>query len=92
MQLAHTRYCTAACYSMEMAEFERDPYSKRTSFRGLLKRSRSDRVITGLCGGIAKMLGASSRLVRLIAILLAIVTLGTAVLVYFLLSLLVPAE
>lgn len=69
-----------------MAEFQRDEITGRISARGALKCSRDDRVITGLCGGIAELLGASSKVVRIVAVLLTIFTLGTAIIVYFLLS------
>lgn len=75
-----------------MAEFERDQFTGRISARGALKCSRTDRVITGLCGGIAELLGVSSKVVRVIAVLLTILTLGTAIIVYFLLSWMVGTE
>lgn len=69
-----------------MAEFDRDQFTGRISARGALKCSRDDRVITGLCGGISELLEGSAKTVRIIAVLLTIFTLGTAIIVYFLLS------
>ena len=39
-----------------------------------LTRSRSDKFLGGVCGGIAKSLGMESSIVRIIAVLLAVFT------------------
>ncbi|NGQ95360.1 PspC domain-containing protein [Brevibacillus sp. SYP-B805] len=56
-----------------------------------LYRSRTDRKLTGLCGGIAHFLGIDSTLVRIGLVLLTMFT-GFPILLYFLLALLVPKE
>ena len=57
-----------------------------------LYRSRTNRMLTGLCGGIAAWLGASSTFVRLAVVIMALFSLGTMLLIYFLCSLVVPSE
>ncbi|RME63835.1 MAG: PspC domain-containing protein [Caldilineae bacterium] len=57
-----------------------------------LKRSRTDRIFLGVCGGIGKALGMDANLVRLIWAAFSIGSLGTGVLVYVLVGLLLPEE
>lgn len=56
-----------------------------------LRRSRDDRWLGGVCGGIARVTGVESWLWRLLFALLALCA-GTGVLVYLLMWLLVPAD
>src|SRR5580765_3047285 len=56
-----------------------------------LRRSRSDRMVGGVCGGIARATGLASWLVRLVFALMAICA-GTGVLLYVLMWILVPEE
>lgn len=55
-----------------------------------LYRSRDDRTIAGVCGGIADHAGLDPALVRLVAVALAVVTHGGAVLAYIVMALVVP--
>ena len=59
-----------------------------------LMRSRRDRWIYGVCGGLARRYGWSSMAVRLVTVLLAIFIPGVsvipAILIYILLGYLVP--
>lgn len=57
-----------------------------------LYRSRHDRMIGGVCGGIAEYFGIDATLVRLIAVLLAIPSFGTVGLAYVILLIVVPEE
>lgn len=57
-----------------------------------LYRSRTDKVLSGLCGGIAAWLGTSSTLVRLATVVMALFSFGTVLLVYILCSWVVPSE
>lgn len=57
----------------------------------LLRRSRSDRILGGVCGGIAHYLAIDTLLVRLFFIVIAI-AMGSGVVLYLLLWLLIPAE
>lgn len=56
-----------------------------------LRRSRSDRWLGGVCGGIARVTGVDSWIWRLLFALLALCA-GTGVLVYLLMWILVPAD
>lgn len=57
-----------------------------------LKRSNSDKVMMGVCGGIGKKLGIDSNLVRLIWAAFSIGSVGTGVLLYVLVGLFLPVE
>ena len=58
-----------------------------------LQRSRDDRWIAGVCGGIARRFGWSSDLVRVAYVLLSIVSAAfPGILVYLILWLLMPEE
>jgi phage shock protein PspC (stress-responsive transcriptional regulator) len=56
-----------------------------------LRRSRSDRMIGGVCGGIARATGVASWIIRLVFALLAICA-GSGVLIYVLMWILVPED
>jgi phage shock protein PspC (stress-responsive transcriptional regulator) len=56
-----------------------------------LRRSRHDRVLGGVCAGIARSTGVDPVLVRLATVLIALVSGGTAVLAYLLAWVLLPA-
>lgn len=56
-----------------------------------LFRSRTDRMLAGVCGGLAEYLGADATIVRVIAVILALVT-GVAILAYIIMAIVVPLE
>lgn len=55
-----------------------------------LKKSRVDKMIAGVCGGIAEYLGWDSTLVRILFLILVFSSFGTMVLFYFILALIMP--
>ncbi len=57
-----------------------------------LKRSRSDRIFMGVCGGIGQRLGVDANLVRLVWAAFSVGSIGMGVLVYVLLGLFLPEE
>ena len=57
-----------------------------------LYRSRHDRMLAGVAGGLAEMWGADPSLVRIIWALLVIFTGGIALLVYIVMAIVVPEE
>ena len=60
---------------------------------GPLVRSRNDRMIAGVCGGIARFLGWDSTAVRVLAVLVTIFSLGfPGVLAYVILGVVMPLE
>ena len=58
--------------------------------RPRLERSRRDRVLGGVCAGIAHRLGLSSLLLRTAAVALALISAGTAVLAYLVAWIVIP--
>jgi phage shock protein C len=58
-----------------------------------LYRSRTDRIVAGVCGGLGKYLGLDGTLLRLIAVLLAVLTgLIPGVIAYLIIMVIVPLE
>jgi phage shock protein PspC (stress-responsive transcriptional regulator) len=57
-----------------------------------LRRSRSDRMVLGLCGGLSARLGIDANLIRLAWVILSLGTLGLGVLLYIGMALFVPEE
>ena len=55
-----------------------------------LRKSRSDKMLAGVCGGFAEYLGWDATLVRIIFALILISSFGTAVLAYFILAIVMP--
>lgn len=55
-----------------------------------LRRSRTDKMISGVCGGIAEYLGWDATVVRLIFVVLTFFGWGTPILLYFILALVMP--
>lgn len=47
-------------------------------------------MIAGVCGGIAEYLGWDSTLVRILFVILVFSSIGTMVLIYFILALIMP--
>lgn len=57
-----------------------------------LYRSKTDKQLTGLCGGIGNWLGVDSTVVRLIAVVSTLISFGTVVAIYVIASIIVPKE
>ena len=58
-----------------------------------LTRSRSDRIIAGVCGGLAKTLGWNATLVRILYVLVSILSAAfPGILVYIILWIVMPEE
>ncbi len=55
-----------------------------------LTKSATDKVLLGVCGGIAEYLGWDSTLVRLIFVLAAVFGFGSFVLFYLILAVIMP--
>jgi phage shock protein PspC (stress-responsive transcriptional regulator) len=52
--------------------------------------SRTNRMMTGLCGGIAEWLGINATIVRLLTVIAAFISLGCVLLIYLLAVMIVP--
>ena len=59
--------------------------------RRLLRRSRSDRILGGVCAGLADFFGTDPLLIRLVFVVITLMQ-GAGVLVYVLLWILMPEE
>ena len=57
-----------------------------------LYRSRSDRMVSGLCAGIGKYLGVDPTIVRVVVTVATIVLAGVPAVVYLVLIMVVPEE
>ena len=55
-----------------------------------LHRSRADRMIAGICGGLGEMFSVDPTIVRLVFALVALFTVGTASIVYILGWIIIP--
>jgi len=55
-----------------------------------LHRSRTNRMIAGICGGLGEMYSIDPTLIRLIVALIGLFTAGTAILVYALGWIIIP--
>jgi phage shock protein C len=55
-----------------------------------MHRSQTDRKLAGVCGGIAEYLRVDPTLVRLLTVVLAIVSVGTAALAYLVAMVVMP--
>jgi len=57
-----------------------------------LYRSRRDRKLFGICGGLAEMLNVDATLLRILLIVLTVFTSGFVILIYILAGMVVPKE
>ena len=55
-------------------------------------RSRTDRMISGVCGGLGKYLGIDPTLIRLVFVLLLLFGVGSGLILYIILMFIVPEE
>lgn len=55
-----------------------------------LRKSRTDKMLAGVCGGFAEYLGWDATIVRIIFAILLVSSIGTAVLAYFILAIVMP--
>jgi phage shock protein PspC (stress-responsive transcriptional regulator) len=55
-----------------------------------LRKSHTDKMIAGVCGGIADYLGWDSTIIRVIFLILVFSSVGSMVLLYFILALIMP--
>lgn len=58
----------------------------------ILTRSIADRMIAGVCGGLAQYMGMDPTVIRLIFVLLFFVTGPGVLLAYFIMMMIVPEE
>lgn len=67
--------------------------SKTLSFKGALKRSTRNRMIAGVCGGLAEYFSVDPTWIRVAAVLLAVFFMGLPVIIaYIILAIVLPKE
>lgn len=64
----------------------------KVSAAGKLAKSRTDKKIAGVCGGIAKYLGINSTIVRLLLVAAVFFSSGSFILLYIALAIIMPKE
>jgi len=57
-----------------------------------LYRSNTDRMISGVCGGLAKYFNLDPVLIRVLAVLITLLTSGGGIIAYIIMAIIVPAE
>ncbi len=57
-----------------------------------LKRSDQNKMISGVCGGIGEYLNIDPTVVRIIWVIALFVSIGTVLLIYIILTLLIPKD
>ncbi|GLY52042.1 PspC domain-containing protein [Lentzea sp. NBRC 102530] len=57
-----------------------------------LRRSRNDKMIAGVCGGVAKMVGVDAAILRIILVAATLLGFGTGAVLYVAAWLLMPEE
>lgn len=57
-----------------------------------LRRSGTDRMVAGVCGGIAKMFGMDAALVRILLVAATLLGFGTGAILYLIAWAVVPEE
>ncbi|SDD26774.1 PspC domain-containing protein [Actinokineospora iranica] len=57
-----------------------------------LRRSRTDRMVAGVCGGAARMLGADAALIRIILVAATLLGFGSGALIYLACWILLPED
>ena len=57
-----------------------------------LTRSRTQRMLCGVCGGLGEYLNLDPTIIRIIWVLFTIFSIGLAILVYFIAAVIIPDE
>ena len=57
-----------------------------------LRRSRSDKMLAGVCGGVAKMIGVDAAILRIILVAATLLGFGTGAVLYVAAWILMPEE
>ena len=57
-----------------------------------LYRSRKNKLLCGVCGGLGEYLGIDPTVVRLLVVLLSLSSVGMGVIIYFVAAFIIPEE
>jgi phage shock protein C len=66
------------------------PSGPSTTPQKRLTRSRNDRMVSGVCGGIAEYFGVDSTLVRILVVVLTVLGFGSLLIAYIVGWILIP--
>jgi phage shock protein C len=83
---------TNGAFGPASPSFDVPPAALAPAPRFTLRRSRTDRMLGGVCGGLAASLGADAALLRVLTVALTLVTGGAAAIVYVAAWVLAPEE
>ena len=78
--------------SSEPAKTTLEYVNETTTTTKKLRRSRSDRMVAGVCGGVANLLGVDAALVRIALVAATILGFGTGAVLYAICWIIVPEE
>ncbi|KOV83752.1 PspC domain-containing protein [Nocardia sp. NRRL S-836] len=67
-------------------------YDEATTKVKKLRRSRTDKMVAGVCGGVAKMIGVDAALLRIILVAATLLGFGTGAILYVAAWILMPEE
>jgi phage shock protein C len=75
-----------------LAPMTNDLLNETTDKVKKLRRSRDDRMVAGVCGGVAKLLGVDAALLRILLVAATLFGFGAGALLYLACWILVPEE
>lgn len=55
-----------------------------------IKKSRNDKMLAGVCGGLADYLGWDSTIIRVLFVVCALIGVGSPILIYLILAIVFP--
>lgn len=55
-----------------------------------IKKSRNDKMLAGVCGGLADYLGWDSTIIRILFVVCALIGVGSPILIYLILAIVFP--
>jgi phage shock protein C len=61
-------------------------------FMARLVRSSHDKMLLGVCGGLAQRFGIDSTLIRIIFVIASVLGMGSPILLYFILAFIIPKD
>lgn len=67
-----------------------ETYTETTTPTRKLRRSRDDRMVAGVCGGFAKLLGVDAAVLRILLVAATILGFGTGAVIYLACWLIMP--
>ncbi len=82
-------FLVSACNLLQLAPYKQGDYNL-ISVMAKLRKSRTDKMLAGVCGGFAEYFGWDATIIRIIFALLIVSSFGTSILIYFILAIVMP--